>query len=278
MWCPSATLSVWANAWLAGRAAPDDVLDALSHWAPTHSVVAYDAVSAGSAGLPWPDPPGGYDGGAVTLLQTLRSGGMRSGRIRSVFPVPGDVRGLPAGGPFAHDALAMGEAVIVAGADEATVVGLVPEFTESSDLPDDTLDPVGALSWTVHCLPAIPVVDDHDLGDAEYTLRSAVRSAAEALGAAGVRYAGVDDADPRLMVEQLLESTRRHRVPGYAPSRAVRVLESAAHIDAIITVCSELAATGTQYEFDGTMRQLAATVRSARTAAINAILRAAWDG
>src|SRR6516225_5317401 len=34
MWCPSVSLSLWANAWLAGKAAPDDVLDALSVWAP----------------------------------------------------------------------------------------------------------------------------------------------------------------------------------------------------------------------------------------------------
>ena len=70
MWCPSATLSVWANAWLAGKAAPDDVLDALSCWAPTHSVTAYDAVAAGHTGLPWPDI---NDAGAVSLLQTLRT-------------------------------------------------------------------------------------------------------------------------------------------------------------------------------------------------------------
>ena len=70
MWCPSASLAVWANAWLAGQAAPDDVLDALSQWAPRHSVTAYDSVAAGSTGLPWPDL---NDAGAVSLLQTLRT-------------------------------------------------------------------------------------------------------------------------------------------------------------------------------------------------------------
>ena len=70
MWCPSVSLSVWANAWLAGAAAPDDVLDALSHWAPRHSVTAYDSVAAGRTGLPWPDL---NHSGAVSLLQTLRT-------------------------------------------------------------------------------------------------------------------------------------------------------------------------------------------------------------
>ena len=62
---PSASLAVWANAWLAGQAAPDDVLDALSQWALRHSVIAYDSVAAGSTGLPWPDL---NDAGAVSLL------------------------------------------------------------------------------------------------------------------------------------------------------------------------------------------------------------------
>ena len=105
MWCPSATLSVWANAWLAGKAAPDDVLDALSCWAPTQSVTAYDAVAAGHTGLPWPDV---YDAGAVSLLQTLRTAAGRPAAgtptIEVVLPVAGDVRGLPAGTQFEQDA------------------------------------------------------------------------------------------------------------------------------------------------------------------------------
>ena len=76
MWCPSVSLSMWANAWLAGKAAPDDVLDALSLWAPTHSVTAYDSVAAGRTGLPWPDV---NDAGAVSLLQTVRTAAGRRG-------------------------------------------------------------------------------------------------------------------------------------------------------------------------------------------------------
>ncbi|EUA39643.1 hypothetical protein I549_2931 [Mycobacterium avium subsp. avium 2285 (R)] len=98
MWCPSVSLSLWANAWLAGKAAPDDVLDALSVWAPKQSVTAYDAVAAGHTGLPWPDV---HDAGTVTLLQTLRAAigvpvgsGLMRGTINVVLPVPGDVRGL----------------------------------------------------------------------------------------------------------------------------------------------------------------------------------------
>src|SRR5438270_16699 len=57
---------------------------------------------------------------------------------------------------------------------------------------------------------------------------------------------GIDVADPRGMVEQLLESGRAHRAPDDAPARALRVLENAAHIDAIVAVSSGLTPIGTQ--------------------------------
>jgi hypothetical protein len=322
MWCPSVSLSLWANAWLAGKAAPDDVLDALSLWAPMQSVTAYDAVAAGHTGLPWPDVS---DAGTVTLLQTLRAAvgrpatsasggpGRLRGTINVVLPVPGDVRGLAAGTQFERDALAAGEAVIITNPDDPdTAVGLIPEFSYS-DLEEAADDEPGlpelcALSWTVYSLPGAPIFDHHELGDAEYALRSAVRSAADALGAIGLASAAADIADPRALVEQLLESSRQHRVPHHAPSRALRVLENAAHVDAIVAVSAGLnllpdstsdrppqaGGTPTAARMVGglkpigaqssseaqlasaALRPLTAVVRSARIAAISAILHSAW--
>jgi hypothetical protein len=279
MWCPSVSLSVWANAWLAGAAAPDDVLDALSQWAPRHSVTAYDSVAAGRTGLPWPDLT---NAGAVSLLQTMRTAaapGLSSPSIGVVLPVPGDVRGLPAGTQFQRDAVTAGEAIIV-GRDESAAVGLVPDF-EYDDLDDESdFEPeLTALSWTVYSVPLAPPTESLDLGEAEYALRAAVRSAADALGA--IRAAGADVADPRGLVEQVLESARGHRVPDHAPSRAVRVLENAAHIDAIITVGSGLIPIGLQSSSEvqiasDVLRPLGGVVRSARLAAVSAILNSAW--
>ncbi|KWX25078.1 hypothetical protein AFM11_06555 [Mycolicibacterium wolinskyi] len=283
MWCPSATLSMWVNAWLAGAAAPDDVLDALSQWAPTHSVTAYDSGAAARTGLPWPELE---DSGSVSLLQTLRTavgGGTSMPAITVAQPVPGDVRGLPAGTQFQRDALAVGEAVMVTH-DELDGVGLVPEF-EYFELDDiemaSAFEPEPrALSWTVYSVPTMPVAEYFDLGEAEYELRAAVRSAAETLGAlrAGV---GIDVEDPRGMVEQILEANRLHRIPDHAPTRAVRVLETAAHVDAIIAVSSGLMPIGLQSSSEvqiagDALRPLALVVRSARLAALNAILRSAW--
>jgi hypothetical protein len=121
-----------------------------------------------------------------------------------------------------------------------------------------------------------------DLSEAEYGLRSAVRSAADALGAIRARFGSVDVADPRGLVEQLLESSRRHRAPGDAPPHALRVLENAAHVDAIITVSAGLTRIGTQSLSEAqiatdALRPLAGVVRSARMAALSAILQAAWQ-
>jgi hypothetical protein len=311
MWCPSVSLSLWANAWLAGKAAPDDVLDALSLWAPKQSVTAYDAVAAGHTGLPWPDV---HDAGTVSLLQMLRAAVGRPavpaapgvprqmrGTINVVLPVPGDVRGLAPGTQFGRDALAAGEAVIITNPDDpGAAVGLVPEFSyageETDDEPDDA--ELCALSWIVYSLPGAPVVDHQELGDAEYALRAAVRSAADALGTIGLESAA-DVDDPRGLVEQLLESTRQHRIPDHAPTRALRVLENAAHVDAIIAVSAGLSRLPDSDHFGArvaaglepvatqsssqaqiasdALRPLNGVVRSARMAAVTAIMNSAWN-
>ena len=156
-----------------------------------------------------------------------------------------------------------------------------------------------ALAWTVYSLPGAPVFDHHELGDAEYMLRTAVRSAADALGTIGLGAAAADIDDPRGLIEQLMESARQHRIPDHAPSRALRVLENAAHVDAIIAVSvglsrasdspdrftaplvSGLEALATQSSSEAriandALRPLTAVVRSARMAAVNAILHSAW--
>lgn len=281
MWCPSVSLSVWTNAWLAGHAAPDDVLDALSAWAPCHSVIAYDAVAAGRTGLPWPDVDAA---GAMSLLQTVRTVAGRSPSepwvrpaITPTLPVPGDVRGLPVGTQFARDALEAGEAALVAGSDGAAV-GLVPVFEWDESDGDVPMPPV--LSWSVYSLPGVPVIDHPDLGDAEYALRAAVRSAADALDGLSLCPGG---ADPRALVEETLQASSHHRIPDHAPSRAVRALATAAHVDAILTVSSGMASIGTQSASettiaDSALRPLAAVVRSARLSAVTAILQSAWRG
>jgi hypothetical protein len=289
MWCPSVSLAVWANAWLAGVAAPDDVLDALSLWAPRHSVTAYDADAAGRTGLPWPDLT---DAGAVSLLQALRTSASApagESAISVALPVPGDVRGLAPGSQFTMDAIAAGEAITVThGASRA--IGLVPEFTyddaldaidHDADSDDYDADPTG-LSWTVYSVPAVRASDHTDLGHAEYELRSAVRAAADALTTLRAGMTVDDTTDPRALVEQVLESAHLHRAPEHAPDRALRVLQNAAHVDAIITVSAGLMPIGLQSSSEmqianDALRPLGGIVRSARLAAVSAILQSPWQ-
>ena len=164
MWCPSVSLTLWTNAWLAGQAAPDDVLDALSQWAPRHSVTAYDGVAAQRTGLPWPDV---NDAGAVSLLQTVRTAAGRptvpGPALGIVLPVPGDVRGLPPGTTFGRDAVAAGEAVLVR-AERDAPIGLVPEFQDDDSHPEFAHSDTGVLSWTVYSLPSVPAAVPTDLG------------------------------------------------------------------------------------------------------------------
>ena len=188
------------------------------------------------------------------------------------------LRGLAAGTQFERDALATGEAVLVAG-DAGSGIGLVPEFDfgdKECDADKVEIEP-RALVWTVYSLPSARPPDDLDLGEAEYALRSAVRSAADAFGA--IR-PGFDVTDPRAMVEQLLESARAHRAPDGAPARALRVLEKAAHVDAILRVSSGLMPIGSQLSevqiASDALKPLSALVRSARIAAVGAILDSAW--
>src|SRR4029078_9487323 len=94
---------------------------------------------------------------------------------------------------------------------------------------------------------------------------------------------GADVADPRGMVEQILEATRLHRAPDHAPERAMRVLENAAHVDAIIAVSAGLMPMGVQSPSEvqvanGALGPVAGVVRSAGMLAVSAILRSAWRG
>ncbi|CAJ1504672.1 hypothetical protein [[Mycobacterium] holstebronense] len=277
MWCPSTSLSVWANAWLAGVAAPDDVLDALSAWAPVQSVAAHDAVVASRVGLSWPDA---CDSGAAALLKLVRGAGSSAAAdgIRPVFPVPGDVRGLPAGTIFSQEAILAGEAVLIGSSDASHPIGLVPAYTDDTDADADY---AAELCWTVFPLTSIPASEQVDLGDAEYSLRSAVRTAAEALGSTGSRWADYGVEDPRLRVEQMMEAALLHRIPDHAPNRAVRVLQSAAHVEAIITVSADLLTASAQTSAAvqravDAVAPLTSVVRSARSAAVTEILHSAW--
>ncbi|MFH5210264.1 hypothetical protein [Antrihabitans spumae] len=265
MSAPSATLAVWASSWLAGTSAPDDVLEALGTWAPNTLVLASDPGVAARTGLPWPEPE---RTGATTLLKTIREAlASQSSEMRILFPVPGDVRGLPTGTPFATEAIEAGEGLLV-GEPGRRGTGLVPGWTD-----DDTL------CWTVHDVPITDVRSNElTLGEAEFAMREAVRAAADALSKLASVTSQSRDEDPRDAIEDELAEYTRHPYPPSVTPRALRVLDSADQVAAILTVAQRGPAMDALTATIDTARQdqlrpLWDAVRSARLAALDSCLR-----
>lgn len=261
---PSATLTVWAAAWLAGRTAPDDMLAALHAWAPRQFVVAGDPVTGDRLGVA--TRPADY--GLSTLLRTLRSASTEpTTEFRLLLPVPGDVRGIPAGTAFAADAIAAGEGLLI-GTPGSDGIGLVPMWTEDDDL-----------GWTVYSVP-MPTngSPEQSLGEAEYAMRQAVREAADALvRLQGIGVFGADD-DPREAVEAELAEYSRHLYPLTTSLRARRVLDTADHVAAILAVAQRapsrtpISASGTTAQ-DDLFRPLWEAIRTARLVAVREAVR-----
>ncbi|MFF3572072.1 hypothetical protein [Nocardia jiangxiensis] len=267
MCSPSATLTAWAGAWLAGRSAPDDVLDSLHAWAPRQLVAAGDPVTGGHTGLPWPGGESLEGGGAgiMLLLKLIReeSGDPRA-RLRLMLPVPGDVRGLPTGSEFAPAALEAEEGILV-GVPGDDGMGLVPEWVD-----EDTLQ------WTVYRTPVPQIVEqDMPLGEAEYAIRQAVRDAADALARLQTTEVNSGGPDPRELIEDELAEYSRHEYPDSIPLRARRILDTADHVAAILTVAqhepaSAPSSASAMAAQETLLRPLWNAIRAARLAAIHA--------
>lgn len=264
MSCPSITLALWSASWLRGATSPDHALDAVGALAPMHLVAAADADVARRWALPWPDPT---DAGPLAVLLAIRAAAAADPAAAPVLVLPaaGDVRGLPAHTAFAAAAVDAGEALMV-GAPGGSGIGVVPT-TEGPDV----------IRWTVFDIPEIPLpAERFGLGEAEYALREAVRDAAAALAAMPGGFGGERD-DPRARVAAALADLAHHTTPDGTPVRALRILDTADQVAAILTVAGESSgraqtAAGAAAR-DDTLRPLWTAVRAARLAAVAAGVR-----
>ena len=239
--CPSATFTVWASAWLHGCAAPDAVIDGLHTWAGLHEVVAVDEATARQLDLP---APGEVPTSVVGLLAAARLAGAGVGQL--LLPVPGDVRGLPPGGPLTAAALRSGEVAVFTGADLAAVPDAVAE---------------GVLRWTVFVDGRFSAAPEPELSDAEHGLRGAIRQAATTLVELDLarHRPGV-----RAEIAEALELRVRPPWPEGTPARALRVLEQADEVEAILRVA----------DTDNLGGALSASVAAARSAALRPLFTA----
>ncbi|MFL6124589.1 hypothetical protein [Actinophytocola sp.] len=251
---PSATLAVWSSAWLSGAAAADDVLDALQDWAELHEVVAADERLASTLEIPLRGEAGGSP---AALLAALRRSGAENAEL--VMPVPGDVRGLGGASQFASEALRAGEAVVLNG------IGIVPERIGE-----------GIVRWTVFEIDRTAPSPNVPLGEAEHELTGAMRVAAGILLELGVakQRAGV-----REELQARVAERSKARWPEGMPQRALRVLQRAAEVSAILELAMEdepggaLSASSALKRAEA-LRPLFHAVRTARTAAVAEAVRA----
>ena len=240
---PAGRFTVWATAWLTGRASYDDALDAL-HGDTAHRV----------SGLPGTDDavPLGW---ALTALR-----GLGERRFRLVLPVPGDVRGLPGVPGLGAAALESGQAAV------GERLALVP----------DALGPE-VIQWTAFPLDgAAPVAPP-----AEDSLRRLSGSLDLAVGDAARTLAGLDVARWNPEVPALLSGLSKATAPGLPHDHdplALSVLGRAQRLAAVLDLAMADAPGAAVNHAqaarrDDALRPLSTAVREAVAAAFNWVPR-----
>jgi hypothetical protein len=244
----SARLVTWARAWRAGTVSYDDVADATE--GDEEHLVA-DAPGT------WTDVPLRE---AVRLLAKLHPD-----EIRLVLPAPGDPYGLTDPGPFAANALDVGEGVV------AGRLGLVPRVRRHTSGSGDTFETV---VWQSYGLPSDPGPNLSAAAEAEAELTTALAEATATL-------TKLDVAAWRPELAGSLAALRRpdngtDLPPGFSP-RARRLFARASVLDRMLALAAEVAPGGAVngYEArqrDEALRPLTIACRRALVAACNSPL------
>lgn len=249
---PICSVGAWAAAWRDGRVSADHVIDVVAEHSTRAEFVDH---TGGLGGVPLGEPATV----AAAILTALQ--GAQSFSVR--LPGPGDLQGLPPD-PVTTAAIGAGQ-VLLFDTDRApgAVFGLVAERAGAT------------CRWSLHRF-ATPVTLHHqaDAGDIEYRLRAAVTESAEVIGELGSLRRDNAAADIRARLAPLI-ATHRVDLPPHERPRADRMVESAATVEAIVTLAGNHGAglTAGQHDLaDNRLRDLAIRARQARAAAINSVI------
>jgi hypothetical protein len=240
-------LAAWSAAFFAGRVSIDQVVDAVTGPDAPHQVGGLAA----------------FDVELVPLREVLVAWRRTGGSVRAVFPVAGDVRGLPGPAQFRSAALEHGQAVV---GRRLAVVPDVIDYAPSS-APSTVL-------WQAFDTEPAPV-DHQSLADAQYDLTTAIRESASALSAADV--AGWIDDIADTLHDARHAGERLNLPPGF-PSRAVTLVAQAERLQAVLDLAfgdptgGAIDRTGIAARTEA-LRPLAVAVRRARVAGYNAEAR-----
>jgi len=244
----SARLVTWARAWRAGTVSYDDVADATE--GDEEHLVA--------------DAPGTWTD--VPLREAVRAlAKLHPDQIRLVLPAPGDPYGLTEPGPFAGNALDVGEGV------QAGRLGLVPRVHTHTSGSGDTFETV---MWQAYELTSDPAPTQLSAAEAEADLSAA-------LAEATMELKRLDVATWRPELAGSLAALRRpdgaaDLPPGFSP-RARRLYARASVLDRVLVLAAEVAPGGAVNGFearqrDEALRPLEVACRRALVAACNSPL------
>ena len=262
----SGRLAAWGNALIAGLVSPDDAAQRITGGDAVHRITGLPDGAQESEG------PVGLTFG----LGRLRALGVRG--LRVALPVPGHPLGLTGPAGFNAAAIEAGEAVLAVG---ERPLGLVPEVAVAGPEGDASV----AVAW--RCLPVrdAPPADVPSLAEAERELTEALRTATEVLTRLDV--AGSGPGALAALESYRARRTRAVLAPGYPP-RAVRVLETAQRVDALVGIAegryggggagAEHGAAVSASAIAGraeVLRLLGRTARRAQVAAYNAFVEEA---
>ncbi|SDJ21401.1 hypothetical protein SAMN05444157_2302 [Frankineae bacterium MT45] len=262
----SGLLCAWAASWLRGETAADEVLRA-SLGDHARQVVQPSSPSNAGAFAVGDLLPGTEEAhtrfatftptSMVDVLSAWRRGG---GTVRCVFPVAGDVRGLPGPSAFRDAALRAGEAVWCGD------LGLVPELETTSSSSGPTL------VWRSYVLTSAPI-DPAPIADAAHELTEAIRETASTLAAAQV-------ASRSSRSDAALRAWRGDKteldLPPAFPQRAVSLIAQAERLRQLLEIVA-LDPVGGGVDSpamqlrEQALRPLVEAVRRARVAGYNAL-------
>ncbi|WP_441249657.1 hypothetical protein [Kitasatospora sp. McL0602] len=247
----SGRLTAWGNSLLRGFSPPDNAALAVQGEDEPHRVTGLPGDADGDLhGLTW----------ALGRLRTLGVTG-----LRLALPSPGHPLGLTGPALFNTTAMDAGEAVLTVGLP----LGLIPETEVYGPAGDQGV----RVLWRCSTVTDGPSADVASLDEAEWSLADGLREATLLLAKLDVAGAG-----PQAL--RALDAYRRRGhseplAPGYS-GRAVRVLESARQISALLGIALEghgaAVSAGEMAARRDALTPLLRTARRAQVAAYNSLV------